>query len=140
MEEKKTFYQLVEEICLKDSRYGPDAYEFIMQGLYFTQKRLSKQGHVSGKELSQGIRDFAIEQFGPMAKVVLNHWGLTSTQDFGHIVYNMIDKGMLSKTEQDSLEDFKCVFDFQEAFSNVLRDSVLEITNYDYEKDNRASD
>jgi len=134
MEEKKDFHQLAEEIYLEDPRYKPDAYEFLMQGLYFTQKKLSRKGHVTGKELSEGMRDFAIEQFGPMVKTVFSHWGITGTCDFGNIVYNMIKKGMLSRTEEDSIDDFKEVFDFQEAFANVLRDSVIKLCD-EYKKD-----
>ena len=129
MEEKKDFYQLAEEIYAQDPRYKPDAYEFLMQGLYFTQKKIKRSGHISGRELSEGLRDFAIEQFGPMARTVFSHWGITQTQDLGNMVYSMINKGMLSKTEEDSLDDFKDVFDFQEAFANVLRDSVIKLTN-----------
>jgi uncharacterized repeat protein (TIGR04138 family) len=134
MEEKKDFYELAEEIYSEDPRYKPDAYEFLMQGLYFTQKKLARPGHVSGGELSKGMRDFAIDQFGPMVKTVFSHWGITKTEDFGNIVYNMIGKGMLSKTEEDSVEDFKDVFDFEEAFGNVLRDSVTKLCD-EYKKD-----
>jgi len=126
MQENKDFYRTVELICAKDSRYKPDAYEFVIQALYFTQKKLKKQAHISGKELSEGLRDFAIEQFGPMAKTVLTHWGITRTQDFGKIVFNMIDKKLLSKTEEDSITDFSDVYDFEVAFANVLRDSVIK--------------
>lgn len=126
MQEKEDFYRTVELICEKESRYKPDAYEFVIQALHFTQKKLKKQTHVTGKELSEGLRDFAIEQFGPMAKTVLTHWGITRTQDFGNIVFNMIDKKLLSKTEEDSITDFSDVYDFEAAFANVLRDSVIK--------------
>lgn len=126
MQEKRNFYQVVEEICNADSRYKADAYEFLLQALHFTQKRLKKTGHVAGKELCEGLRDFAIQQYGPMAKTVLSHWGITKTEDFGNIVFNMVDKKLLSKTEKDSLADFKDVFDFGSAFNNVLRNIVIE--------------
>jgi len=120
MEEQKDFYQVVEEICAKDPRYKPDSYEFLMQALHYTQGKLKRQGHISGKELSEGIRDLTIEQYGPMAKTVLNHWGITRTEDFGNIVFNMIDKELLSKTEGDSIDDFKDVYNFNLAFDKVL--------------------
>jgi uncharacterized repeat protein (TIGR04138 family) len=126
MEEQKNFYQVVEEICLIDNRYKADAYEFIIQALHFIQGKLKRQGHITGKELLEGIRDFAIEQYGPMAKTVLNHWGITKTQDFGNIVFNMVEKRLLSKTETDSIDDFKDVYDFEVVFRNVLRDSVIK--------------
>jgi len=126
MEEKKDFYQIVEEICAKDNRYKPDSYEFVMQALHFTQGKLNRQGHITGRELLEGIRQFAIEQYGPMSKTVLNHWGITKTEDFGNIVFNMTENKLLSKTETDSIEDFKDVYDFNVVFGNVLRDSIIE--------------
>jgi len=120
--DKENLYQIIVDICLRDSRYKPDAYEFIIQALHFTQVRLKRGGHVTGFELCQGLRDYAIEQYGPMAKTVLNHWGISKTDDFGNIVFNMIDKKILSKTETDSLADFQDVYDFKVIFSNILRD------------------
>jgi len=125
-EKKKDFYKLVEEVCLKDRRYKTDAYEFVMQALHFTQGKLKKKAHLSGKELLLGIKDFAIEQYGPMSKTVLEHWGVTKTEDFGNIVFNMVERSILSKTADDSVNDFKQVYDFQEAFCNVLRDVVIK--------------
>ena len=127
MEEKKDFYLIIENICSKDKRYKPDAYEFTMQTLYFTQNRLKRPRHVSGRELSLGLRDFAIEQYGPMAKVVLSAWGITGTEDFGNIVFNLIAEKVLSKTEEDSPADFRDVYDFKTAFANILRDSVKDL-------------
>jgi len=126
MKEKKNFYQAIEELCQKDNRYKADAYEFVMQSLHFTQDRLKRETHVTGRELAEGIKELVVEQYGPMAKIVLNHWGITKTMDFGKIVFNMIDEKLLSKTESDSIEDFKDVYDFDSAFSNVLRNSVIK--------------
>jgi uncharacterized repeat protein (TIGR04138 family) len=126
MEEKKDFYQVVEKICAKDIRYKQDSYEFLMQALHFTQGKLKRQGHITGRELLEGIRQFAIDQYGPMAKTVLNHWGITKTEDFGNIVFYMVENKLLSKTETDSIEDFKDVYDFDTAFGNILRDTIIE--------------
>ena len=120
------FFDLVEDICLQDKRYKPDAYEFLLQGLTFTQKKFKKQAHVSGRELASGLRDFAIDQYGALALKVLAHWGISQTEDFGNIVFNLIEKKLLSKTEEDSLLDFDAVYDFKAAFSNVLTDIVIE--------------
>jgi uncharacterized repeat protein (TIGR04138 family) len=120
------FYDLVDEICLKDKRYKPDAYEFVLQGLGFTQKKLKKTAHVTGVQLAGGLRDYAINQYGALAARVLSHWGISQTQDFGNIVFNLIEKKILSKTKEDSLLDFDAVYDFKAAFSNVLADSVIE--------------
>jgi uncharacterized repeat protein (TIGR04138 family) len=139
MEEKKDFYLVIDEICSKDFRYKPDAYEFVMQALNFTQKRLKKETHVSGKELLEGVREFAIQEYGPMVLTVFGHWGVSNTEDFGNIVFNLVDKKILSKTDSDSINDFKGAYDFQGAFGSVLRDSViksLEQMENDTQKDN----
>ena len=122
MEEQRDFYQVVEEICVRDPRYKADGYEFVLQALSFTQKKFQKEGHVSGKELLEGIREFALQQYGPMVKMVLDHWGITQTSDFGNIVFNMIEKRLLAKTEKDSCRDFENVYDFQEAFKHTIKD------------------
>jgi uncharacterized repeat protein (TIGR04138 family) len=129
MDEKINFYEIVEEICARDKRYKPESYGFLMQALHFTQGKLKKERHVSGKELLEGLRKFAIEQYGALAKRVLNHWGINETLDFGNIVFNLIEKKMLSKTDEDSLDDFRDVYDFKEAFDNSLREIIIrEIT------------
>ena len=126
MDEPRNFHHVVDEIYGKDSRYKPDAYEFTMQALHFTQNRLKRSGHVKAAELLEGVRDFAIEQFGPMAETVLSHWGISRTDDFGHIVFNLIEQRVLFKTETDSLDDFKEVYDFSSVFKNALRESILK--------------
>lgn len=120
------FHDLVERICDQDNRYKPDAYEFVLAGLNFTQDKLKRKTHVSGSELACGLRDYAINQYGALAGRVLAHWGISQTQDFGNIVFNMIEKKLLSKTEEDSLEDFMAIYDFKEAFTDILSDSVID--------------
>lgn len=110
------FYKKVEGIVKIDPRYKPDAYEFVMQALWFIQKKLERKGHITGKELLEGIREFGLEQYGPMTKTVFSHWGIKSTDDFGEIVFNMVEHKLLSKTEKDSRDDFKNVYDFNKAF------------------------
>ncbi len=113
---EKNFYERVEELLNKDSRYKVEAYEFIMQALHFTQKKLNRKGHITGKELSEGIKEYALDKFGPMARTVFEHWGITKTEDFGEIVFNMVENNLIAKTEKDSKEDFRGVYDFKEAF------------------------
>ena len=120
------FYALVEEICNQDARYKPDAYEFVLAGLNFTQNKLKRKTHVSGGELASGLRDYAIDQYGALASRVLAYWGIKETQDFGNIVFSMIEKKLLAKTDGESLADFNAVYDFKSAFANVLADSVIE--------------
>jgi uncharacterized repeat protein (TIGR04138 family) len=125
MEQVKNFYQAVEDICLRDPRYKPDSYEFVMQALDFTQKEFKKDGHVSGQELLEGIRKFALAQYGPMAKTVLYHWGVTRTSDFGNIVFNMIEEKLFAKTDNDTRHDFDDVYDFETAFKHIIKDLQL---------------
>ncbi len=110
------FYQKVEEICQKDPRYKADGYEFLMEALFYTQKTLKRPYHVSGKELLDGIRQLVLERFGPMSLTVLEHWGIKKTDDFGEIVFNLVEGGLLKKTAEDNLSDFKDGYDFKEAF------------------------
>lgn len=120
------FHDLVGQICDKDQRYKPDAYEFLLRGLTFTQNKLKRKTHVSGRELASGLRDYAIDQYGALAARVLSHWGINNTRDFGNIVFNMIEHKLLSRNEKDSLDDFNAVYDFDEAFANVLVDTVTK--------------
>ena len=98
-------------------------------GLDYTVHKMGKHGapdrsrHITGQELSDGIRTYAREQFGPMTHDVLQHWGLKETLDFGNIVYNLIEAGMMSKTDDDRVEDFQNVYSFAEAFDprEILR-------------------
>lgn len=107
---------IIEHICEKDSRYERDSYEFILEALTFTQKKYRRLRHVTGEELLEGIREFALLQFGPLALAVLTHWGIKTTEDFGFIVFNLVQNKMLSKTEQDTIDSFKSGYDFKKAF------------------------
>ena len=125
---KQNFAEAVDEILRKDSRYDRDSYYFVREGLDFTLKMLKKSAHaqqahrhVSGQELLEGLRRYALDEFGPMAKTVLDHWGVRKCADFGEIVFNLVEKGVLGKTEQDRLEDFKSGYDFDEAFVKPYR-------------------
>jgi uncharacterized repeat protein (TIGR04138 family) len=118
------FSEIVTLICKEDSRYDRKAYDFVRLGLDHTVKELRKRDtaraersrHVSGPELLDGLRSYALEQFGPLAKTVLNAWGVRRCQDFGDIVFNLIEYNVFSKTENDRPEDFADLFDFEEAF------------------------
>lgn len=108
--------QSVEDIVNKDRRYHFEAYTFTLKALNYTLARLGSSRHVSAAELLEGIKGYARQQFGPMARVVLEHWNVFSTQDFGNIVFNLIDVKVLKKTAEDKIEDFKNVYDFKQAF------------------------
>jgi len=104
------------EILREDSRFAPEAYRFVQEALHFTMRALPERRHVSGAELLEGIRKFALQEFGPMAKTVLNSWGVAKCEDFGAIVFNMVNKAILRKRDEDSIEDFAGGYDFDTAF------------------------
>jgi uncharacterized repeat protein (TIGR04138 family) len=115
------FDEVVEGILVKDQRYARDAYSFLREALDFTQKAIGKENHgkvrhVTGQELLQGIRQFALVQYGPMTRTVLEEWGIKNCTDFGELVFNMVESGLLAKTERDSRDDFQHGYDFTEAF------------------------
>ena len=115
------FEETLEKMMQSDPRYTRNAYLFIREALDYTQKVADKKAkdevrHVSGQELLAGIRRYALEQFGPMAQMVFNEWGIRNCQDFGELVFNMVECNLLAKTPQDSRDDFKEGYDFFEAF------------------------
>ncbi|MCC6227891.1 MAG: hypothetical protein IT432_01545 [Phycisphaerales bacterium] len=103
--------------------YPPEAYDFVQRGLAHTaqivhgEKDPGDNRHVSGQQLCLGLKDFAIKQYGLLARTVLNRWNIQRTDDFGRIVFGMIDQGLMRKTDEDTLEDFRGVYDFGEAFA-----------------------
>lgn len=107
---------LLDRIIERDARYEADAYLFVRDALNHTVKQLDKPRHVSGQELLEGIRKYALGQFGPVTRRVLNEWGIHECIDFGEIVFNLIQEGLLGKTDEDSVEDFRDGYDFSEAF------------------------
>lgn len=107
---------ILQNILTRDPRYTAEAYAFVRAGLDYTVRRLDKPRHVSGQELLDGIREFALVEFGPMTRTVLNGWGIRRTEDIGEIVFNMVETGLLGKTEKDSRADFANGYDFDEAF------------------------
>lgn len=118
---KISFNEALNQILAKDERYDAQAYHFIREALEHTIKHFQKpvEGpgrHVSGMELLEGIRRFALQEFGPLAYTVLGRWGVHETVDFGHLVFNLVETGVLGKTEEDQLEDFAGGYDFADAF------------------------
>jgi len=115
---------ILEGISEKDPRYKPEAYEFVLEALTFTQKKFKKSRHVTGKELLEGIKVLLMQEFGPMTMTVLNFWGVAGTEDFGNIVFNLVKERVLSKTEEDKIETFRNVFDFEAVFDKGYRQGV----------------
>ncbi len=118
---RPNFSEAVEAIVREDSRYDEQAYHFVCKALDFTIKLMKKppEGpgrHVRGKELLEGARRYALQEYGPLAYRVLNTWGVHQCADFGQIVFNLVQRGVFGKTDEDKLEDFADGYDFTEAF------------------------
>jgi len=131
----------IAELLRRDDRYAFDAYVFVFEALNYAQKKLgmgrdcpsepaascgeededAPERHVTGQELCEAIRLFAVEQYGYMAKTVLGSWGVRRTGDFGEIVFNLIRIGQMRKTPTDCREDFEDVYDFDVAFRKEFR-------------------
>jgi uncharacterized repeat protein (TIGR04138 family) len=111
-------------------RYHSDAYRFVFEALHHTQQRLKRpviseldedHAHITGPELLYGIRDLALERYGLLARNVFAHWGVKSTADFGRIVFELIERGEMRKTERDQLTDFFDVYDFDDALDHEYK-------------------
>jgi uncharacterized repeat protein (TIGR04138 family) len=119
--QKIGFAEALDSIVASDPRYHRDAYVFLRDALDFTTKQQKKvKGatvrHVTGPELLEGVRQYALKEFGPLVMTVFDNWGIRSCEDIGNMVFNLIGAGIFGKTEEDSIEDFKNVFAFEEAF------------------------
>jgi uncharacterized repeat protein (TIGR04138 family) len=119
--QKIGFAEALDSIVASDSRYQREGYIFLRDALDFATKQQKKiKGvsvrHVTGPELLEGVRQYAIKEFGPMVMTVFDNWGIHSCEDIGNMVFNLIGAGVFGKTEQDSIEDFKNVYDFNEVF------------------------
>jgi len=129
-----------EQIVAK-SGYPMDAFMFVRRGLDHTVQKLrpnheqmsEAERHVSGRELSEGMRELAIEQYGPLARTVLARWRIHATEDFGQIVFAMVNGGFMQATEHDRLEDFIDVFDFETGF--LVEVSVEQVPREGFEPD-----
>jgi len=121
---EKTLEQIVHDLGL----YPIDAFEFVGEGLNFTVQRIhgrkkdpQASRHVTGQQLCEGLRQYALLRWGMLARTVLAKWGITRTEDFGRIVFAMVEGQFLAKTDEDSLDDFRNVYDFESAFDAGYR-------------------
>lgn len=126
------FSEAVEHLTVQDPRYHRDAYYFIRdaldQAVKLRKRQLGESGHVTGQQICEGARQVALKQFGPMVPTVLEFWGIKSTEDFGELVWNLIDLGVFGKTESDSRKDFESVFSFHEAFVEPFLPAKVRLT------------
>ena len=119
--QKIGFAEAVDRILGEDPRYHRDVYSFVRDALDFTvkQQKKNKEGiirHVTASQLLDGIRLYALKEFGPMVPTVFGYWNISSCEDLGHIVFNMIRKEILGKNDSDTIEQFRDGYDFTEAF------------------------
>jgi len=124
--QKIGFNEALAVITTNDPRFDSEGYVFLRNGLDFTmrQNKKSKEEpgrHVSGQELLDGLRLYALKEFGPMARTVLEYWGIRKGEDFGAMVFNLIEAGVFGKTDQDSIDDFKGGYEFSDAFDKPFQ-------------------
>lgn len=121
------------EVSARKLRFHPDAYRFVFEALHFTQQQLNRptvsdaddeSAHITGPELVHGARQLGLQRYGLLARTVFQHWGVKSTGDFGRIVFDLIERGEMRKTERDQLSDFFNVYDFDEA---LVHDYVIPV-------------
>lgn len=119
----------IKEIIKKDARYSLQAYQFIFEALDYTTNMLGKNQHkttdvdrhVTGKQLMEGIKQYAIKHFGFMTLTVFEQWGINQDIDFGNIVFNLVESGLMGKTDKDSLDDFKNNYDMKKVFDEEFK-------------------
>jgi len=112
----------LDEIAKEDGRFSPNAVKFVYEGLGYTAKKTADEpAHVTGQALCEGLRKLAIEKWGRLAMLVLNNWGIKSTQNFGEIVYLMIKHKWMSAQPTDSIDDFINVYDFKTVFKDNFK-------------------
>lgn len=130
----RDFNEVIRTIQKDDPRYQRGAYYFLRQALDYSLRELQKKGkldktnHLSGQQLLEGIRQYAIEQYGPMARTVLENWGVKNCRDFGNIVFNLVECKVLGKTDRDSPEDFDQGYSFTAAFDKPFRPERIKPT------------
>ena len=107
---------IMDRILIREPRFDEQAYLFVLSALEVCQARLNVRRHITGVELARAARDLALDRYGLMARVVLEHWGICSTADIGDIVFTLVELGFLLSQPQDTRDEFVDVFDFDLAF------------------------
>jgi uncharacterized repeat protein (TIGR04138 family) len=120
-------WRAVDEAAESDGRYEKYAWRFVLSGVESTIDMLGAEGHISGEDLLEGLSIIASRQFGPMAKEVLNHWGVYTTRDIGNIVFGLIASQLLEGSKEDRIEDFDDVFDFTRVFEEDYYDDEQSV-------------
>jgi len=121
------FEKNLRNILQRDRRYSLDAYLFVFEALEHTINKIGKKRHVTGRELLEGIREVLLERYGFLSLPLLERWGITKTSDFGEIVFNLVNEGLLKKTETDSMSDFENVFSLREELHDKFEFQVKDL-------------
>lgn len=129
-----SFVATVKKICQTEARFSPAAYEFVRRSLDHALERLGRKGqkrpaHVRGEELLESFRALALKDFGPMAKTVLNDWGIFNCTEVGQVVFQLVQHGILGKSDTDKIDDFQEIYTFTEAFDNPFLPKELPTKN-----------
>ncbi|NNF12553.1 MAG: hypothetical protein HKN72_04995 [Gemmatimonadetes bacterium] len=110
--------EVLDQLQERNPRFHPRSYVFVLQALHSVIQSLDEPRHITGRELTEGVRELAIGQYGPLARTVLEHWGIHETEDVGRVVFAMVEQGILVKEDDDNPQDFENLFDFEEAFES----------------------
>lgn len=117
MSMKQSPLEMVLELTHRDPRYPIPAYKFMFEALEYTLVKVTgERRHVTGRELLEGVRLYAFEQFGPLAKMVFKNWGIRNTRDFGNMIFNLIDLRLMGRNETDTVDDFNDIFEIDTVF------------------------
>ena len=108
--------EILQNLRARNPRFHGKGYLFLLSALHAVLEGMDEPRHISGEELANGVRNLAMARYGPMARTVLGHWGIHSTDDLGEMVFAMVDCGVMMKQEEDRREDFQDLFDFEEVF------------------------
>jgi uncharacterized repeat protein (TIGR04138 family) len=133
MQEASDLDAIIRQLCAKDRRYAPEAYHFLLEALEYTMRSLGRHRnqddnrHVGGRELLEGIRQYGLNQFGPLAPTVFHSFGIYKTDDFGVLVFRLVEAGHLRCQESDSIEDFMDGYDFHDAFVREYRSDMSDV-------------
>ena len=108
--------EILDQLQERNPRFHPKSYFLVLAALHSVIESLDEPRHISGRELAEGVRGLALDRYGPMARTVLEHWGIHATEDLGCVVFALVEQGILIGQDDDRPEDFADVFDFEEAF------------------------
>lgn len=108
--------EILDQLQERNPRFHARSYEFVLHALHSVIRTLDEPRHITGNELANGVRELALSRYGPLARTVLEYWGIHETEDVGRVVFAMVEQGILVKEDEDDQQDFTDLFDFEEAF------------------------